>query len=853
MHSPRILDQFGCSQARLRQIFTATGPTKRDAAASSNGADAGSSPEESLTTRGTQEVPYQGSTTAPNGQVDRTASKKLSDWEIRSKFEFRIRSRTLAAIGTNLSNARPLQAVDMAWDAPPIQKETYPLMLWAQGKIKNDSELADLLTSTISTETARKFVKKKADGTMIVDVPRICDFSINLVRSYVTRRHAAIAALWDNLWPLLKYDPRGTDEIATLLADATTQRMDIMADEYNYRHFLSQCDRDKLLYGQSLIFPRSAWDRQQGIRYQESNTGEPTDRTESYVKQEGVDPVAPHPSRWLWDLGAPLANINTNNGPKWIGYWDIVPYATILDGDYFNKSHVWASDSWALLIQQNALYFAQYFDKCVLTLPNFAMCSDPALVNDRPANIGLYTAEMRDKGVLVTPYFEKVNPKVEGIGDYDADVWLRLTAAGDGTIVAAEFMPSLPACYGGINCNDNRVANASLAMEVMWAQDACSNVVSQMIQQLRVSFMMLVMLDEDSLDPEIVKDIKSSASNMEWWMDPKFLLYSASKLKELGVMDPSQAFKIIQAQVTNTVDQSMRSLGQILSLADRVVNSSPNELGQPNPREVSARETQEQATSVQSVYAFYNEGPREQRGAFKRMTWESLMCHGQETFEVPVIGRYRKSTIKEAGFELTRKIQGGPDTLLKSGVRITGKIRDLDFDYVYTSRDGAERASNTQGAQVLQQLLVGMIQLPGVAQKLGPQRIFTMMNVIARMAGAPDEFQVALDDGEEEVMEDGTEGELPPEVQKAVQGVMKDMQALAMQNQQLAGVVGMIAQKIGIVIPQQGQAPQGAPPPAGGPPTAPTAPTAPAPTGAPMPPSGGPPAAQPANGARLLQ
>jgi hypothetical protein len=664
---------------------------------------------------------------------------------------------------------------------------------------------------------------------------------------------------------LLKYDPRGTDEIATLLGDATTQRMDIMADEYNLRHFLSQSDRDKLMYSQSLIFPRCAWDRQTGIRVkQDSVIGRikrvfgASQETESYVKQEGIDMVNPHPSRWFWDLGAPIANINSNTGPKWIGYWDIIPYGTILDGDYFNRDKVVASEAWTQLLQQQNWYFAQYFDPCVLQFPNVGACSDPALMNDRAGNIGVYTSEMRDKGTLLTQYFEKINPLVEGIGDYDADIWIRLAAAGDGTVVAAEIMPSLPACYGGINCNDNRVANASLAMEMLSFQDMASNIISHMIQQLRVSFMMMVLIDKDSLggeESQIVKDIVSNAKNLDWWMDPKILIYSATALKEMGFMDPSQAFKIVQAQVSNTIEQSIRALGQILSLADRVVNSSPNELGQPNPREVSARETQEQATSVQSIYAFYSEGPREQRGALKRLCYESLMCHGQDSFEVPVLGRYRKSTIQEAGFKLVRKVEGSPDTLLKSGVRITGKLRDLDFDYVYTSRDGAERASNVQGAQVLQQLIVGMLQIEGVAQKLGPDRIFKMLNIVSRMAGAPDEFQVGLDDGEDEELSPGSEGELPPEVKQAVQQMMQGMQQLAMQNQQLAATVSEIGKMVGFAPAQQvmkgqmtGAAPAAPPSPqgTGQPPPAPNG------TGSPPPvPNGA--ASSPTNGASILR
>lgn len=857
MHHPEILKKYGCTPERLREIFTSTGPSKPVNGGPDTG---GNSPQENLTTAGTKEIANTTSTDSPINEGSSPAAKNTKDnsnWAIRRRFEDRIRSRVLNGIATGIANTRPLQAVDMAMDTPPIQKATYPLMLWAQGKVKNGEDLFNLLTQTCDPTTVQKFVRKGDDGKMLVDLPRICDFSINLVRSYVTRRHAALAALWDNLWPLLKYDARGTDEVSTLVADAMTQRIDIMADEYNYRHFLSQCDRDKLQYAESLIFPRSAWDRQTGIRWKKSNvpgSEGKSDETEPYIKQEGVDCVNPHPSRWFWDLGAPLANINTNNGPKYVGYWDIIPYATMRDGEgYFNTQSIVASEAWIQLVQQQNFYFANYFSPCLLQFPDLRLSSDPALVNDRTANIGLYTSEMGDKGVLFTVYREKINPKVEGIGDYDSEIWISLQAAGDGTIIAAEFLPSLPACYGGIDCNDNRLNHASLAMQMLWAQDACSNIISHMIQQLRISFMMLVLLDRDSLtgadneENKVLKEMQKNAGNLEWWMDPKILTYSATKLKELGIQDPKQAFVIIQADVKNTVESSIRALGQVLSLCDRIVNSSPNELGQPNPREVAAREVQEISTTVQSVYAFYNEGPREQRGAFKRLISESLLCHGSSQFNVPVFGRYRLQTVKDAGFEVARKGSGdmAANTLLKSGVRITGKLRDLDYDYVYTSRDGAERPLNTQGAQVLQQLFTGLIQIPGVAQKLGARRVYMMLNTIARMAGAPDEFMIALDDGEnEEIGDPNADAQAADQSQQAIQKIMAAMQELAMKETQLEGIVAEIGRRVGFVAPQQ--VPPGAAPAAGGgapPPAAPPNGAAPA----------GPPAPAGANGAAILQ
>jgi hypothetical protein len=824
MHSKAILQKFNCTSERLREIFTSLGPGESNAKTGSSGA---SSPEEALTTGGTRNVPYQGTRDSTGETVVGPAKKEF--WEIRRRYELRIRDRVLAGIGVGINNAKPLQAVDMAWDAAPIQKETIPLMLWAQGKIKQQN-LCGWLRSNCDSSTVAKFVTKDSQGNEIVNLPRICDIAINLPRSYVTRRHAAISALWDNLHPLLRYDSRGTSQKDVLSADAVTQVVDVMSDEYNYRHFLSQTDRDKLKYAQSLIFPRAAWDCKKGWRLKKSNVpgSKSTDEVESYIVREGLDCVNPHPSRWFYDLGASLANVNTDNGPTFIGYWDIVPYQTIREGPYYNIDRVVASEAWAQLVGQYEYYFAQYFDPCVLAWPPIAPNTNPALYNDRLANVGVYSGLYDDKGVLRTEYFEKINPKAEGICDYDAEIWMRLSAAGDGTVIAGEFLPSIPACYGGINCDDNRVANASLGSEMLAFQDQVSNILTTMNEQVRRSFTQLWVFNKDLLDEKIIKMLEENAANREWWIDPKVLMLSFSEKQELlsaGKFDPSMIMFQVQTQLNNAVGEALRAIGQLLALADRIVNSSPNELGQPMPREVSAKETQTIETSIQSIYSFYNQGPREQRAAFKKMIWESLRCFGSDRFAVPVLGRYSAKTVKAAGFTVAEPPEGMSEEMVLPGrTHILGSLSEVDFDVQYTTRDGMERPVNTQGAQVLQQLFGAMMQIPGLPEKLGARRVFEIINIISRMAGAPDEFQVLLDQGEDASLGPGED--IPPALQKVVQDLMTQMQALAVKDAATQQALQAVMQQVGLppMAPPQ-QSSRGAPRPGTGspPPAAPGA------------------------------
>ncbi len=751
MTFPDVLAKFRCTPERLREIFTA--------------GVAPSTPAE---------VAIDVTTTALEA-----AKTPKTDGEIRKRFESKIRSRLIDGIGNNLRTARPNQAVDMAWDAPPIQRETIPLLLWAQGKIQiqGPGGLINQLCGkdTPDSATAQKwFAKDPVTNELKVNTVRICETPIDLMKSYITRRHAALNALWSNLWPQMKYDPRGQDDVSQLRADALTQRVDIMADGYNYRHFFGQARRFMLLYGYAVAFPRTAWDRQTSWRFKPTNTGEPGTEVESYIEREGVQFVLPHPSRIGYDLSAPLADINTDTGPSFIFYWDVTRYGTLLlpGAPYYNINHIFVSDGWIELATQFSEFFFYYFDPKVLAWPN-ADQNDPTLANDRTARIGRYTSQGADQGILLTHYFEKVNPKVEGIGEYDCDVWLHLTVAGDCTVIGAEFMPSRPAVYGAINWNDNRLANQSMGMALLAYQDQASNIVSHMLQQLRSSLVQLWLIDKDSLEPEIRKEIEKNANNASWWVDPKFLLYSATKLKDLGIMDPAAAFRIIQNNIPGVIENAIKALTQLTNLADRLLILSPNELGQPNPREVSAREVSDIATSVQSMYAFINEGPREQIAAAKELIYESLVCCATQQFRVPVLKRYTKEVVEKAGFKFPDDLKLDESATLPAQTPIMGNLRDLVYDYNFDTRDGAERVINTQGAQVVMQLLQSLLQIPPVAQKMGLKDIYGMVNTVIRMSGAPLNFQFEVPVGESDKLPDTDEKQ-----NKAIQAITQQLQRL---------------------------------------------------------------------------
>lgn len=708
----------------------------------------------------------------------------------RKKTEDDILARLSSGFATSAKHSKIFQAVDIAMDSTPIQDHTIPLLLWAQGKIDSKKFIKYF---DGKTELAAEFLKKTkgADDkdTISINIPRLHEIQVNLIRAYVMRRHATQSARFSNLWPYFTFEPRGTDDVAKLRGDALSQRIDAMSDQYNYRHFFPQTFRHQFMYGRSVIFPRSAWDKKVGWRAKDNNIEAENIELESYTIREGLDFVAPHPSRIFRDTSAPLPNINTDTGPCYIGYWDIVRWAAVEDGEFFNKKSVTFGNTTSELLQKYDLYFSHYFDPCVLAWPDLQ--HDPTAKNDRSREVGKYSTSDRDKGCLVGQYFVRINPKHEKIAEYNGDVWIRYSVAGDNTVIGGEFLTSTPACYGGLNENDDRLVNPSMATELMPFQDQLSNLYSQLLMTIRTSMMQIWAIDKDALEPDMRIYVEKSMQSQDLYTDPKAFFYSGAKLNDLGLVNPSQnpraLLTIIQAQVLTSIDQIYRAIGEVFMAADKMVMMSPNEQAQPNPREVAAREVTEISTSTSALSSFVSDGIDEQFAAVKKLIFESLVSESTDSFRVPVINRYTVETIKAAGFELQGKGDfENPNEIVPLTTSIIGKPKNLIYEYYFDSRDGAERAVNTQGAQVLSTFFGQMAQNPQLMQMLGKRRIFEMLNEIMRLSGAAYDLRL-----------DSTEQDNQPGLEEKIANLEAQLQ--------------QIMQRMG-VAPNAGALPPGAPP-----------------------------------------
>ena len=253
--------------------------------------------------------------------------KKRKDWE--NRIESRIHEGALY----NCNNYQFYAAADLAWDNNIITKELVPLMLYAQGKITFKSVEEQL--RNLSVETREKFIKKDKEGKEYVDLPAFYKVVVSLTRSLLTKRVASIEARYVHQQPFMKFEPLGTSFVAQLRGDVLSQRIEMMANQYDYRHDLTQAVREMLMYSHTVEFPRSAWDRERSIRMKPGAEGQPAFK-ETYISREGLAYKRPHPTRTFFDMAYPLASLNTDTGCTYVGHWNVIPFREVQIG----RAHV---------------------------------------------------------------------------------------------------------------------------------------------------------------------------------------------------------------------------------------------------------------------------------------------------------------------------------------------------------------------------------------------------------------------------------------------------------------------------------------------------------------------------------
>lgn len=676
-----------------------------------------------------------------------TATDTDSDeYKIRRKLEKRIRSRVRSGVDNTAKNARLYLAVDLAWDGDAITKEVIPLLLFAQGKIKVKECHQRLRDLGVSEE----FVEfDKEQNVKSINMPRLYEVSINLVRSLLMRRIAAQSSRYSNLWPYFKYESRSTTMESRARASLLSARVDVMADQFGYRRQFVQGIRDMFLYSHTVMFPTCAWEthKETRIKKEREEYGDGGEvETERVIVREGIDFINPHPTRVYWDTSQPLSKLNTDTGPSYVGFWDIFRYGDIKDDPgYFNRDKIAYSSWFPELIGAHPDMFSYYFAPDVIrSVPSEVKGGASTALsqrNDRNMNIGTFADHEGDRGLCLANHYERINPKQEKICDFDGDVWVRFVTTADETVVFAEWLPSIPAIYGGINENDNRYANHSMAHDLLGFQDQLSNILSQLLRDMKTSMVQLWMVNKDVLDKDAQDYIKDAIKGDKMYQDPMAMLYSLSEYDALK-LDPERVIKLIEGNASRKVSEAFGAISELIALAERMMVLSPQEMGQNSQREASASEVVEIAKSVDTIYTYISDGVDEMRAGAKKLIYESLQGCSRSKLKVADREMYNKETLERIGMT----VEDG---------QVIGDIEHMAHEYTFNSRDGAERTSNVEAAKTLLTSLNNLYPIEEFREYIGKKRLATMFGEIFRMTGSSlsaDVFELSQEEEEQPIV-----------------------------------------------------------------------------------------------------
>lgn len=736
-----ILKEFGCTKERMRKVFTSNSSHDEDE-------DGDELPE----------------------------NEKLYKW--RQKWETRIDSDIKEGLAFNFRQYYIYASADLAWDGNIITKEVVPHMLYAQGKITFEGWRDRLKKCGCTNDEIEKFCgteDKDNEGKFKEDgVGPLIEMPVNLVRSLVQRRAAAQINKFVSAYPFLKYDTYSRSYEAQLRSEAMSQRAEIMTNQYDYRKQMEQTIRDALLYPHFIEFPAGSWHKEKQYRRKQDGSG-----TESYIVREGVQFVRPHPSRVSWDISQPLSGINTDNGPEHIFYWDVVKWCDIKGNpQYFNRDNVVYSDDFNKTLNGQYPYWQIYYatddNKCRMEFPLTGQ--DVAGENDREKNIGIYGSEWEDQPVVLTEYRRKIIPKDWGLGDYPYEVWVRLIVAGERTVIYGEFLPSLPACYYGLNENDNRLFNISFAHEVMPWQDQATRLQMQILATMNQSLLKVLLINTGVMQQEQVKELGRILKSGRYMSKPIEVEVNMDDAND--VQRNLEAIRLVEAKQDQDINTMTRALIQLVSLAERTLNFSPQEQGQPAPREISATEVLEIANTTNTVYELISKGIEFGLGAKKRIIYDATVSLSEGEMVLPITQRFPEEVIKKAGFRL---LEDDDEFIAESAEQnpgqqvVIGTREKLVYSYIFNNREGSQRISDAKTIQTLT-VLVQLLLTPQIMEMVGGPKIIEVVSAIFRAAGVP--IDVKLD----------------PEGQQKASGMMSSSQQMQQSLGEVAKALAQVAQ-----------------------------------------------------------
>lgn len=720
----------------------------------------------------------------------------------------RIRSRIINGRDYNLRNYHTIHALDLIWDTP-FRQISPTLLSTIMGKYKGTEETLKALASygfdldSIMRDTGRKDPKTKLPIKEI-SVPAFFAVMVPLVRAYLKIRRARI--INDrNRRPLIPYQPAINSERFRVKTEVVSNRIQVMAEQYDYLEVLNQSVFQMLLYPYCLTFTMEAWHYEEQLRMKGG-------KEEKYVTREGLRYHSPHPSRIYWDQAFSMKTFNTDTGCRWAGHWKVLRYGELKRQEGFynlDRISIGSTDWWTGATN----FFNSVYNTCVMSVPSVDGGTAP---KDREQELieNLYYGEtMNDRSVMFVEHREKVNPLRDKLGTYPHDIWARFVTAGDGTIIYAEPMGYNPVVCFKDNGDEKRLQDASLALELTPFQDQLSNLLTQYLYTVKQNLANLTLVDKNifkkssdgSAEYAELKKIKNMG---EAWFRGLNIAEMDTKELSRGQYAAAQAFyshRFPQMDASSI----LQAMKVVIDMAERVLQFSSQEVAQAATHEQTKAEVNLISGSTTNVLQYTGIPVDSGIKAMGEQNYDAWMNHGEDDFETQIPSDHvlTKEQLEEMGITLLEEPMGKEDKVpikaKKSAVAL------LTFAFV---PDNQSRVTDVEAAQAMATFVRDLMSNPVTAAAVGPKQAVSLANQIAKLAGIRLETKLrdtgAMPQEEAQQVLEQTINAVLPEVKK---GIVPVMESIAETNKKVDMLYRMLNLPAPNGAPGQTQTAPGAP------------------------------------------
>lgn len=684
-----------------------------------------------------------------------------------------VRDTIKNGINRNRTDYKLFKAMDWAYDAPFYQV-SYTQLRGLLTSAPDEKKVMEAVNSWGLTHLLSDALDKDGkvccghDGKAkkALNLPVFFNIFVPIVMSYITIRWAKLFND-RNLIPLYKYEPVTFTKENRFRCEVVTQQVQRQSTWFDYPSDTKQSILQTLLYGFCINFPREAWyvERQEG------------DDGKAKIVREGLRWNMPHPSRTYYDLYHRLSSLNSDSGCEYAGYWELVRYRDVNDNPlYWNKDTItMGAHSWFDLTN-NPDFLSQVFP-CVMSFPSATGqgAGGVGALDRQNEAARTYGNGEYDNATLLTQHFQRLVPKDHGLGTYQYPIWMRILFASDNAVVWAEPLSFSKLPVYTYDADFNRARFRSLALEIIPFQDHVSNILTQWILAVKDNLVNPVFYDKEKIPATYVQQLQNLGQKL--LNGRMFIPFSSTENYRFKV-EQREAFFSPQLTHHNTAELANLVNG-VLNMLDRVMQLSPQEIGQAAPHEQTAEETRVIAGNTSTRVTFTGTGIDSGDNAKKTVLYEAMMAHADDEITANVTSSFASTKeefdklLTAVGFKLTDKDAGFDPDRPDMMYQVTGNKSALRIEEFSSTRDNTNRINLPAIADAMSKIFLAIAGNPILIQAIGPQQLVELLNQIIVTSGMPQEFR----------LRGKAVAEQPPEQQGAAVADM--MKKFAAQVQQL--------------------------------------------------------------------